>query len=630
VSSDGDVLELAVVTVDRVEPGERSSLDGRILTCDLGSLRDLALREETERALYINMPGLIAGMGYQRERMQSLFSRIRSGREQLVQSAYNEWQQTPDNEVRQAAFEAAMRTFEEQVGSDVRSQAQQHWQRKQAGDHSQAQAMAARARQAQSALQAVTEQLLPDRSEPAVPLEATNLQDLRDRLVELRALMPGDRELTALKLGQLGDDPSRELRASLRIGSQRITQLANSLRQAPRPGRMAVLQTRMQQATDSLQDAIGHLDRAAVAILQHNRRVQRMADRVLDPEQVPLLIPAVHRTATVIFGEGRYRYGTHQESRMAYFAEAFNLRGVTPAQAPPSAVDPHLPNQPAPRRAYEVFQILQARAMPLSEAKILAAIASGEGQFSSVQAIDRVRFSWGFIQFQGAALMGVLRRIQENSPETFSRYFERYGVAIAESGRTPTPLARQERVIPGAGGVPSREASGVEGLLVYDHRSYVWVGGNEALSVIQGDPRYQTLFVAAAQEPDVVYAQVLQARDAFVHSVRNERIRLASQGSQATLRVRDFANNEVVMFALVSRKVGSGNIAFASRMFNAYLAAEERTLEQLTTSPDQPGMAAFTRGYTIPGGSQIHWQRAENLEQASIQPLSDSDYVGAV
>lgn len=45
MSSDGDVLELAVVTVDRVEPGERSSLDGRILTCDLGSLRDLALRE---------------------------------------------------------------------------------------------------------------------------------------------------------------------------------------------------------------------------------------------------------------------------------------------------------------------------------------------------------------------------------------------------------------------------------------------------------------------------------------------------------------------------------------------------------------------------------------------------------
>jgi glycine reductase len=54
-----DVLELAVVTVDRVEPAGDAALDGRTLTVDVGALRGLALREPAiaDAAIEIVHPG---------------------------------------------------------------------------------------------------------------------------------------------------------------------------------------------------------------------------------------------------------------------------------------------------------------------------------------------------------------------------------------------------------------------------------------------------------------------------------------------------------------------------------------------------------------------------------------------
>lgn len=236
-----------------------------------------------------------------------------------------------------------------------------------------------------------------------------------------------------------------------------------------------------------------------------------------------------------------------------------------------------------------------------------------------------MRFSWGFIQFQGQSLINLLRHIQTTRPALFTRYFEQYGLTLAEPGRTPAPnRRRRERTVPGEDrGRPNTEARGVNELLVYDHESHEWVAGNEALHVIQGDPRYQSLFVAAGDDPGIQVAQMERAIISYCVPMRQLQVRF--RRARQTLPVNQFVNSEVVMFALISRAVGGGT-GFVSGMFNQFVNANDIAPEDIINH--QQELSDFVRGYRA-NGVDIQWQRAENLPPAGIEPLRSTVYEGS-
>jgi nitrate reductase NapE component len=318
---------------------------------------------------------------------------------------------------------------------------------------------------------------------------------------------------------------------------------------------------------------------------------------------VPLLETVQQRRATVTYGGYSTSMQTHSDSRMAYFDEGYHGGN-------PRAIGAETTRQGPVERATSIYNALRERQIPESEAKILAAIASGEGNFQATQAIDRVRFSWGFIQFQGASLIGVLRRLRSLNAAQFASIFESHGLMVRERGQpAPRPQPAGGRYVPGADrGQPNSEAGGVDDLRVYDHAAHQWRGGNDALAVIQADPRYQALFIAAGGTPDGQLAQLMSAIDGYVHRMRNLSVDFGGR-PPVRLRVSEFVHSEVVMWPLISRAVGGGT-DFVTPMFQAFV--RRQGIAPADIASHQAELAAFVRSYTAPG-LDIQWQRTENL-----------------
>lgn len=585
--------------------------------------RDLAITEGSENILYIDMPGLIGGMPYRRDFMQGIFATLRDARNAITEeTVYRQWHDHPEDPQALAALNQRIAQFEREVGTGIRQQIRNYWQGE-SGDPTSASTIAAGCTEIGNAIEAERLALFPEGSELPGSLTIAEPNPLKERL-RAQWQRIGSELLPLVRNLGLGRGEDRRARQSLETLRTRIDQVRQIVDPSLSRRQVQTLSTRWTQAVASAREAAQSFTTLANQIAESGRRAGVMATAVMDPQTTPILVPMARRTAAVTFRGERSTYHTHHESRMSYYREAFMLTG-----APPERSLSQVPTQGGntrQQRVRQVFDNLCQRGTAVSEAKMLAAIAYSEGSFGSTQSVDMVRFSWGILSFQGGALMGVLRRLREQDPAVFQAYFEDYGITIRERGRSPQPTEQTSREMSGrAEGVQSHEALGVSDLLVYDHRTRVWVSGNEGLAVIQSDPRYQALFVAAGNTTAAQAAQMEAARGSFIHSVRNEELTLGSAPNQHTLQVKDFVNSEVAMFCLVERKVASGNIGFATAMFQAYL--RDRQIEA-TALPMQPqtDIAAWVRGYR----SGARWELADNLEPAGIPALSDSTYQGQV
>lgn len=591
--------------------------------------RELAISEGTETLLYINMPGLIGGMSFKRERMRPMFEALKRARDAITQEAvYQQWLENPADPARRAALDERIARFEEELGLGIRTEIRDGWQGRQAGDPAGAAAIGQACREIGETLRGERERLFAAGGPPAEALEIPDLGAVRDRLGEQHQRITGELVPGAnrLALGSLGAGVRTAPLSSLSTLRAAISQAHQAVCERVRGASLARLDSLLGNAVLLAGQAAAAFDGLAEQMADHNQRVAYMVASIMDPDVVPILVPATRQTAAVTFRGERSTYHTRHESRMSYYEHAYML-----AEAPPprslAEAPARRPSNARLARVGDVFRALSALNVAASEAKILAAIAYSEGGFGSTQTVDMVRLSWGILSFQGGALMNLLRRIRDESPAVFGEYFESFGITIREAGRTPAPVERQSREMAGPEeGFRTHEAYSVEDLLVYDHRARVWVAGNEGLAVIQGDPRYQALFVAAGNVGAVQMAQAAEACGRFIHPVRNQRLTLGDGEAGSSLRIGDFVNNEVAMFGLVDRKVANGNIGFASAMFNAYLEARGLTAQELAAAPNQPDIAAWVRGYDV----DIRWDLADHLAPAGVEALSDSAYAGAV
>lgn len=345
----------------------------------------------------------------------------------------------------------------------------------------------------------------------------------------------------------------------------------------------------------------------------------------------------------VTFDDRSVRFRTHQESRMAYYGDVYNRIGSVRTTAPkgkPAKTPSNENGQEAGQkkkfknkkiqRLYDIFHSLQDFNVPVSEAKLLATIASGEGSFSTTQTIDRVRVSWGLIQFQGHTLMQTLRHLQQNAPEFFRQYFEAYGIYLQDK-QNPIlkPSKRSDRLVTGESvGVPSKEAKGVSDLIVYDHSGSVWVHGNEALAVIQGDPRYQAIFAIAGEQAEAQAAQLMTARKSYLHNARNWKMTLGRGKNAKKISVGEVFNSELAMLPIIDRKVHTGNVKFVNALLKAYMINKGKTPEDLTIPPNQSDFSAFVVEYTKNHVESVRWHLVENLRASGIPDLSGSTYTG--
>jgi hypothetical protein len=82
-----------------------------------------------------------------------------------------------------------------------------------------------------------------------------------------------------------------------------------------------------------------------------------------------------------------------------------------------------------------ISDALARTGLPVSSARVLAAISRIEGGFDSIQTFDRAKFCWGLIQFSlTGGLPALLRDIRHCHPHLYQLYFAANGIELDANG----------------------------------------------------------------------------------------------------------------------------------------------------------------------------------------------------
>ena len=639
----------------QAKPAKRETL-----TYDVSKkmLEDFEVRKTTKQILFINMPGFNAGMPYYPQRSTRILRLLRKGRKRVLPK-YRAHLNAPTNKDLRAEFDKAMQDFEAKEGTQARKVVYDFWVRQQV----QAGQLTTTLTEISTLITQTNTALLADAEKLPKTLNVSNARELAGRLKDLEMKVGDGITSVRARMGWttvfIGAERWK-LARQLSVMRSRVRRLRNLVRpqgkrqeRKLRGGSVSWLSRLFSLITKQSQEVAQKITGLAGVknqeIAKFNQKCSRMATSIMDPRQVPGLIPTTKRTAIITFKGKRLTFGTHIESRLAYFANVFNLLGIKPAKKPPEKAEKtpgeekkfmEIKNKHVRRKVqgvYDAYNTLKKIGCSESEAKILATISGAEGRFHTTQALDMVRFSWGLIQFQGASLLSVLRLLRDKYSGVFREYFEAYGIVITggkppipglKKGQYPgiKPVKRKERFISGeARGIPSREASGVGSLLVYDHAKGVWVSGNEGLDVIQRDPRYQALFALVGQMAAGQKVQAEKALARYIHDIRETRVTLGGKGNRRTFRLKEIIKNEHSMFGLVETKVRRGNVGFVKGMLDSYMTKKGKKVDDMT-SLDQNELAMFVHAYLRKVNTR--WFLLKFLKLAGIQDMRTNKYDG--
>jgi LysM repeat protein len=182
---------------------------------------------------------------------------------------------------------------------------------------------------------------------------------------------------------------------------------------------------------------------------------------------------------------------------------------------------------------------VQSVGLTPQQAAALEYVASHEGRYDAINSYDRGIFSFGSIQFVGAAEHGaslnhVLASMKANAPGKFAQVFQQVG--IDSSGWQTTVLDESGRRL----------------------------SGDEAWLYIQKTVSLYGAFIRAGFDPDLVLEQLRAANDLYVQPALNFRLNLNINGIPIVVpRLRDILSSEGLLTALIAIAINRGNGAMS-------------------------------------------------------------------
>ncbi|MCC7506080.1 MAG: hypothetical protein IT259_12305, partial [Saprospiraceae bacterium] len=205
---------------------------------------------------------------------------------------------------------------------------------------------------------------------------------------------------------------------------------------------------------------------------------------------------------------------------------------------------------------------VQSVGLTWAQAKALQYVSTHEGKFDAINSYDKAIFSYGFIQFTGAAAVGaslnrLLVSMETNAPSQFARVFQRVGI--------------------------DTEAGSVTVLDDYGNKLY----GDNAWLYIQKNPRIYGAFIQAGFDPTLVREQLRMANTLYVQPALNYRLDLNVGGIRIQVpRLNDILSSEAMLTVVIALAVNQGNGGMSRIVADAVsrVAAQTRltTLNALT------------------------------------------------
>lgn len=166
-------------------------------------------------------------------------------------------------------------------------------------------------------------------------------------------------------------------------------------------------------------------------------------------------------------------------------------------------------------------------------AAALQYVSTHEGKFDAINSYDKAIFSYGFIQFTGAAAVGgslnrVLASMKINAPGAFSRVFQKAGIDV--SGST---------------------------VIVTDDNGRTLQGDQAWLYIQQTLPLYGP-FIQAGFEPTLVLEQLRMANALYVQPALTAKLPLNIAGTQLSVVLQEIFTSEAFRTIAIALGINQG------------------------------------------------------------------------
>jgi peptidoglycan endopeptidase LytF len=166
-------------------------------------------------------------------------------------------------------------------------------------------------------------------------------------------------------------------------------------------------------------------------------------------------------------------------------------------------------------------------------------VSTHEGSFDAINSYDKAIFSYGFIQFTGAAAVGaslnrVLASMEANAPAAFQQIFKSVGIDTEGAGK---------------GAV----------VTVLDDNGYKRSGDDAWLYIQRNVPLYGA-FIQAGYEPSLVREQLRMANELYVQPALTYKLNLTIGGITISVpRLSDILTSEAAMTIVIALAINQGN-----------------------------------------------------------------------
>ncbi|MCB9232040.1 MAG: hypothetical protein H6581_10275 [Bacteroidia bacterium] len=589
-----------------------------------------------EDFLYVNLPELIAGKGKMKTAKKA-WALIRNYRNSVLNPLYGEYVKDPENVGKKEAYEAALANMEKEIGPQVRAIARAWW----ATDVEGITNLTAESTNIGKDLGQNLESIATATAQPEFDPATLDTTGLKESLGSLKKRIQGVRSSSE----DVGMSEADE-KYCLNKGYTAMVETGSALKVLGKKkltsGDLTKLSGHIQKAIDHQKLVSEKLEIAKAAAVAKNDSLKDIIDRINDPEKTPLVKEVKRHKVSVKFtgkegNETTASYNTKPESTIGIYEDVWSPMSISDQKGSF--------NRPTGgERGAQVYRDLKGNhGFPEGEAKVLGSVAVGEGDFHSINTVDIMRISLGFIQFAGASFVGLLGDLKKADPAYYQKQFANYGILINDGkSKMPKITTRDTRFKPGQQvDHPAEEHNKNLGkIVVYDHQNRVWVSGLEAMAVLQSDPRYLTLIQSSAGDVEMKLAQVNRARFGYLHPVRKTTVSYADLGlvdpdlpegskkkSDKKVKISDVMNNEVAIYAATAWGIAAGPAKGQSlaRKFLIGFVKEKgiKTIEELK-GISQTELAEYVRRTH----DSSTWSRPDKLGEALGSPLSKSEYIG--
>ena len=181
---------------------------------------------------------------------------------------------------------------------------------------------------------------------------------------------------------------------------------------------------------------------------------------------------------------------------------------------------------------------IEAVGLTTMQARALQYVSTHEGSFDAINSYDKAIFSYGFIQFAGAAAVGgslnrLMVSMENNAPFAFQQIFKRVGIDTEGFGSSAV--------------VTVIDQNGMR------HR------GDDAWLYIQRNIPLYGAFIQAGFEPSLVREQLRMANELYVQPALNFKLDVTIGGIHLSVpRIGDIFRSEAALTAIIALAINQG------------------------------------------------------------------------